>query len=101
MGREDLAREALTRKSALNGQITDLKAQHANLQGEEEKLTLAQPRLTAKIESFRTRKEPIQANHPAPEAQTQIHEELSGVGVERGTDGRALQRAEKKTATSQ
>src|SRR3978361_518151 len=34
MGREDLAREALTRKSALTGQIADLDAQHAQLQGE-------------------------------------------------------------------
>src|SRR3954467_10767385 len=35
VGREDLAREALTRKSALARQITDLQAQHAQLQGEE------------------------------------------------------------------
>ena len=56
MGREDLAREALTRKSAVTGQIGDLDAQHAQLQGEEEKLTLASQRLQAKVESFRTRK---------------------------------------------
>ena len=31
MNREDLAREALTRKSGLNGQINELKAQHAQL----------------------------------------------------------------------
>jgi phage shock protein A len=36
VGREDLAREALTRKSGLATQIGDLKAQHAQLQGEEE-----------------------------------------------------------------
>src|SRR6266571_3102022 len=39
MGREDLAREALTRKSGLNAQIESVKAQVAQLQGEEEKLT--------------------------------------------------------------
>src|SRR5574339_648926 len=54
VGRDDLAREALTRKSGLSSQISDLKAQHAQLQGEEEKLTLAQQRLQAKVESFRT-----------------------------------------------
>src|SRR6187431_2260592 len=32
VGREDLAREALTRRSALSGQISDLRAQHAQLQ---------------------------------------------------------------------
>src|ERR1700755_1032951 len=47
MNREDLAREALTRKSGLSGQMTELTAQHAQLQGEEEKLTLAQQRLQA------------------------------------------------------
>ena len=40
--REDLAREALTRKSGLTNQINDLKVQLGQLQGEEEKLTLAQ-----------------------------------------------------------
>src|SRR5215210_7775650 len=69
MGREDLAREALTRKSGLTSQIADLKAQHAQLQGEEEKLTLAQQRLQAKVESFRTRKETIKATYTAAEAQ--------------------------------
>src|SRR3954453_9409858 len=55
MEREDLAREALTRKSGLTVQTNDLKTQHAQLQGEEEKLTLAQQRLQAKVEAFRTR----------------------------------------------
>src|ERR671918_2109442 len=41
LGREDLAREALTRKSGLQQQVDSLQQQHAQLQGEEEKLTLA------------------------------------------------------------
>ena len=101
MGREDLAREALTRKSALAQQITDLKAQHAQLQGEEEKLTLAQKRLQAKVESFRTRKETIKATYTAAEAQTKINEAMSGIGEEMGDVGMAIQRAEDKTAQMQ
>jgi phage shock protein A len=101
MEREDLAREALTRKSALNGQITDLKAQHAQLQGEEEKLTLAQQRLQAKVEAFRTRKETIKATYTAAEAQTRIGEAMSGIGEEMGDVGMAIQRAEDKTANMQ
>jgi phage shock protein A len=101
MGREDLAREALTRKSALNGQIEDLRAQHAQLQGEEEKLTLAQQRLQAKVESFRTRKETIKATYTAAEAQTRIGEAMSGIGEEMGDVGLAIQRAEDKTANMQ
>ncbi len=101
MDREDLAREALTRKSGLANQITDLKAQHAQLQGEEEKLTLAQQRLQAKVESFRTRKETIKATYTAAEAQTRINEAMSGIGEEMGDVGMAIQRAEDKTAQMQ
>jgi len=101
VGREDLAREALTRKSGLTNQISDLKAQHAQLQGEEEKLTLAQQRLQAKVESFRTRKETIKATYTAAEAQTRINEAMSGIGEEMGDVGLAIQRAEDKTAQMQ
>jgi phage shock protein A len=101
MGREDLAREALTRKSGLTSQIADLQAQHAQLQGEEEKLTLAQQRLQAKVESFRTRKETIKATYTAAEAQTRINEAMSGIGEEMGDVGLAIQRAEDKTAQMQ
>lgn len=101
MEREDLAREALTRKSGLNAQIADLRTQHANLQGEEEKLTLAQQRLQAKVEAFRTRKETIKATYTAAEAQTKINEALSGVSEEMGDVGMAVQRAEDKTAQMQ
>ena len=101
MDREDLAREALTRKSGLTTQINDLKAQHAQLQGEEEKLTLAQQRLQAKVEAFRTRKETIKATYTAAEAQTRINEAMSGIGDEMGDVGLAIQRAEDKTAQMQ
>lgn len=40
-GREDLAREALTRKSGLQAQLDDLQTQHAALAEEEEKLVRA------------------------------------------------------------
>jgi phage shock protein A len=101
MGREDLAREALTRKSGLTGQISDLQAQHAQLQGEEEKLTLASQRLQAKVESFRTRKETIKATYTAAEAQTRINEAFSGISEEMGDVGMAIQRAEDKTLQMQ
>jgi phage shock protein A len=101
VGREDLAREALTRKSGITGQITDLQAQHDQLQGEEEKLTLASQRLQAKVEAFRTRKETIKATYTAAEAQTRINEAFSGISEEMGDVGLAIQRAEDKAATMQ
>jgi phage shock protein A len=101
MGREDLAREALTRKSAMQTQVHDLTAQHAQLQGEEEKLTLASQRLQAKVEAFRTRKETIKATYTAAEAQTRINEAFSGISEEMGDVGMAIQRAEDKTQQMQ
>ena len=101
MGREDLAREALSRKSGLTGQITDLQAQHAQLQGEEEKLTRASQQLQAKVDSFRTRKETIKATYSAAEAQTKINEAFSGISTEMGDVGQAVQRAEDKTQAMQ
>ncbi len=101
MNREDLAREALTRKSALAGQVGDLRQQQSQLQAEEEKLTLASQRLQAKVESFRTRKETIKATYTAAEAQTRINEAFSGISEEMGDVGLAVQRAEDKTAQMQ
>ncbi len=97
MGREDLAREALTRKSGLAQQIQDLQVQHQNLQAEEQKLTQASQRLQTKVESFRTRKETLKANYNAAEAQTKIGEAFSGISDEFGDVGLAIQRAEDKT----
>ncbi|MGJ6980986.1 PspA/IM30 family protein [Aestuariimicrobium soli] len=96
-GREDLAREALTRKSGLQGQLADLQQQHAALQGEEEKLVRASTRLQAKVDAFRTRKETIKATYSAAEAQTRISEAFTGINEEMGDVGMAIQRAEDKT----
>ncbi|QDP97672.1 PspA/IM30 family protein [Microlunatus elymi] len=101
VNREDLAREALTRKSGLQQQLGDLQTQHAQLQGEEEKLVRASQRLQAKVDAFRTRKETIKATYSAAEAQTRINEAFTGIGEEMGDVGLAIQRAEDKTAEMQ
>src|SRR5919198_4751963 len=99
--REDLAREALTRRAAIGSQLTDLQAQHDQLKAEEAKLVDASQRLQAKVESFRTRKETIKATYTAAEAQTRIGEALSGISEEMGDVGVAMQRAEDKVAQMQ
>src|SRR5690349_10748657 len=100
-GRDDLAREALTRRAAANQQLADLQTQHAQLQAEEEKLQLASQRLQAKVDAFRTRKETIKATYTAAEAQTKIGEAMSGISEEMGDVGMAMQRAEDKTQQMQ
>jgi phage shock protein A len=100
-GRDDLAREALTRRATANTQLADLQTQHAQLQAEEEKLVQASQRLQVKVDAFRTRKETIKATYTAAEAQTKIGEAVSGISEEMGDVGMAMQRAEDKTQQMQ
>jgi phage shock protein A len=100
-GREDLAREALMRRSAAQQQLADLAQQLASLQAEQDRLTVASQRLQAKVEAFRIRKETIKASYTAAEAQTRIGEAVSGISEEMSDVGVAMQRAEDKTAQMQ
>jgi phage shock protein A len=100
-GREDLAREALSRKAALASQLSDLQTQYQSLQADEEKLTAASQRLQARVEAFRTQKETIKATYTAAEAQSRIGEAVSGISEEMSDVGMAVQRAQDKTAQMQ
>jgi len=100
-GRDDLAREALTRRAAAQQQLAELGQQQANLQQQQDKLSEASQRLQVKVEAFRTRKETIKANYTAAEAQTRVGEAISGISEEMSDVGLAMQRAEDKTAELQ
>ena len=100
-GREDLAREALIRKSAVGQQINDLHVQLEQLTVQEQKLTVASQQLQTKVESFRTQKETIKATYSAAEAQVRINEAFTGISSELGDVGLAIQRAEDRTAQMQ
>ena len=101
LGKEDLAREALTRRAAIEPELEELRAQHASLQAEEAKLTEASRKLSANLEALRTRKETIKAQYTAAEAQSKVGEALSGISEDFGDIGASIQRAEDKTATMQ
>jgi phage shock protein A len=100
-GREDLAREALTRKAAIAQQLGDLHVQLEQLTVQEQKLTVAAQQLQTKVESFRTQKETIKATYSAAEAQVRINEAFTGISNELGDVGLAIQRAEDRTAQMQ
>ena len=95
--REDLARLALERKSAIDSQVADLDREIAGLETEQQKLVAAESRLSTKVEVFRTRKETIKAQYSAAEAQVKIGESVSGISEEMADVGMAVQRAEEKT----
>src|SRR5918911_1516664 len=52
-GREDLARQALERKSAVQQQLQGLDVQVKQLEDQQEKLVASERQLSAKIEAFR------------------------------------------------
>src|SRR5437870_2421642 len=100
-GREDLARQALERKSGIQQQLQDLDGQVKQLEGQQEKLVASEKQLEARIETFRSQKEVIKAQYSAAEAQVRIGEAATGIGREMENTGLAIQRAKDKTEQMQ
>jgi phage shock protein A len=96
-GREDLARQALERKSGLQQQLQSLDQQTQQLQQQQEKLVASEKTLSAKVEAFRSQKETIKAQYSAAEAQVRIGEAATGIGEQMADVGLAVQRAKDKT----
>ncbi len=100
-GREDLAREALTRKAAIQGQLEGIMQQGQQLEAQQQKLIEGEKQLSMKIEQFRTQKEVIKAQYSAAEAQVKIGEAATGISSEMADVGQAVQRAKDKTLDMQ
>jgi len=100
-GREDLARQALERKSAIQQQLQDLDAQVKQLEDQQQKLVDSQKQLEARVEQFRSQKEVIKAQYSAAEAQVRIGEAATGIGRDMDNTGLAIQRAKDKTEQMQ
>ena len=100
-GREDLARDALQRKTVVQQQLQDLDQQVAGLEDQQEKLVASEKTLSAKVEAFRTQKETIKAQYSAAEAQVKIGEAATGIGEQMADTGLAIQRAKDKTEQMQ
>ena len=98
-GREDLALMALERKNTAATELQGLDEQIAGMEVEQEKLTQAEARLSAKVAAFRTKKEVIKAQYTAAQAQVRIGSALSGISEEMGDVGLAVERAENKTSS--
>ncbi len=100
-GREDLARQALERKSAVQTQLQDLDGQVHQLEDQQEKLVTNERELSARIESFRSQKEVMKAQYSAAEAQVRIGEASTGIGSKMADAGAAIERARSKTEEMQ
>ncbi|HEY3182243.1 MAG TPA: PspA/IM30 family protein [Gaiellaceae bacterium] len=100
-GKEDLAREALTRKAAIESQLEGIMQQGQQLEAQQQKLIEGEKTLRTKVESFRSQKEVIKAQYSAAEAQVRIGEAATGIGEQMADVGLAIQRAKDKTESMQ
>jgi len=100
-GREDLARQALERKSAVQQQLQGLDGQIKQLEAQQERLVASEQQLSTRVESFRSEKEVIKAQYSAAEAQVRIGEAATGIGDQMADTGAAIQRARDKTQEMQ
>jgi phage shock protein A len=88
-GREDLAREALSRKAAAQQQVDGMEAQHQELAEQEQKLQENLAQLQQRVSHFRSQKEVMKADYAVAQA------------GDYGGTGDALVRAQDKIAAMQ
>ena len=100
-GREDLAREALSRKAAAQEQINAMEPQHEQLTQEEQKLEQTLAALQTRVNNFRTQKEVLKAQYTAAQAETSVGENAAGLSKTFGDSGAELQRTQDKIAQMQ
>jgi phage shock protein A len=100
-GREDLAREALSRKAAAQQEIDGMTAQHEQLNDEEQKMEQTLSTLQDRVNSFRSQKEVLKAQYTAASAESSVNEDAAGISRSFSDSGEALQRAQDKIANMQ
>jgi phage shock protein A len=100
-GREDLAREALSRRAAAQQQIDAMQEQHQELGEQEQKLAQTLSQLQERVNSFRSQKEVMKAQYTAAQASASVNAEAAGISTDFGDSGAALARAQDKIATMQ
>jgi len=100
-GREDLAREALTRKATAQQQIDPMESQRQDLNEQEQKLEQTLDALQKRVNEFRSKKEVLKAQYSAAEAESSVNADVAGISSTYGDAGAALQRAQDKIANMQ
>jgi phage shock protein A len=100
-GKEDLAKEALSRKAAAQAQIDGMEPQHQQLTEQEQKLEQTLDTLQQRVNQFRTQKEVLKAQYQASSAVSRVDESVTGISKTFSDSGAALQRAQDKIATMQ
>jgi phage shock protein A len=100
-GQDELARQALTLRTATLAQARDLRAEQAALRADEEKLSAAASRLQAQINGFAARKEALKAQYTAAQAAAGAIQAFGGIWEQMSDVDLATRRAEDAIARLQ
>jgi phage shock protein A len=100
-GKDDLSKEALSRKAAAQAQIDAMEPQREQLAEQEEKLEHTLDALQKKVNDFRAQKEVMKAQYTAAKAVSSVGENAAGISSTFSDSGEMLQRAQDKIAAMQ
>jgi hypothetical protein len=93
-GKPDAAREAVDELAVVQAKLAELRRLLPGVVESERQLSDKQQRLQAQVDDFRTRKETLKATYTAAEAQRQIREAVTALGLDVGADDGSREGAE-------
>lgn len=101
LGKEDLARQALSLKHTETQTLTELEASLGRMTVQVEKLRQTEAKYRQRIEQFKHQKEVTKATYQAAKAQVEVNESLTGISNEINGVGNAIERAQDKNEQMQ
>jgi len=100
-GKEDLAREAVTRAQLAQTQLDGLTQQIATVKQQEQKLEITVQKLQARIETFRMQRDTMKAQYQAAKATTNVGETATGLSEQMADVSMMVDRSRDKIAQMQ
>lgn len=100
-GKEDLAREALTRAQLAQTQLDGLTQQIATVKQQEQRLEITVQKLQARIETFRMQRDTMKAQYQAAKATTNVAETATGLSEQMADVSMMVDRSRDKIAQMQ
>jgi len=98
LGRQELAREAVSWRATLQGELTELERQSASLAGEETRLRQVASQIDLQMQQLRVRRDSIRATYAAARARADIGRAMAAARVDNTDVLRALAEAEERVA---
>jgi phage shock protein A len=100
-GKEDLAREALTRAQMAQTQLDGLTQQIETVKQQEQKLEITVQKLQTRIETFRMQRDTMKAQYQAAKATTNVSEAATGLSEQMADASMMVDRSRDKIAQMQ